>query len=708
MFLAVATGVLQLPANARAGSVNLSAGFEYTGSESESENQITGENTETSSAIHRQRYNLNFSRNIYPYLVFSGGSNFRIDNTDFKFNGGRTEVENSSIRPHLELKLANPFILTGIGYQNSENSQKIAGDPKTTRSSTTYFTYLSLRPDQWPELDLRYSRTDRTSDPETIDSVEDRVIVHSKYNFDNTYIDYTFTQNENEDRKNDFRTTSRSHNGKIRYNQGYLDGKVSINTGYWFNLSETDLEGSGSALVPRLRSGSLFSLDLTPEDGPALGSISGLIDGNKTTPTSLDIGLAGDETTLTNIGVDLGFSSAVDTIRLWTDRELTPEISDSFTWTVYTSPDNNDDSSWQLHATISPGDFDQFENFFEISFPSVDTRFIKIAVMPLLPSVLGASGFPNILITEMEVFTTITSQQGLNTINHNLSFNLGWKASERTSLGYDGFYRYQKTDPSGFDETSLTNGIFVNHKFNDTFTGSARISRQDRDVSGKDTANSTHSAALRANYIETFRQTLTYSGSRTYDELGDSRSDGVFLRSSADLYRGISALIDTGLSWGQDADGTSSNSKFVRIGSKLLPNSMITLDLDYSANWSQSSGEEERLKETGSFQAFILPGRYLSIFARLRFNEDEDNRDTFQNYSVNWSPSPGGSVQLFMSYDQRILSEGNKEDKVFSPGFRWRMTRYAVLRTTYSWFDSKSDTELRNSRSLTANLRINL
>jgi hypothetical protein len=696
-----------VPETARADNVSLSAQFEYLSSDSETENKITLDRTESGSSVFRQRYNLNLSRNIYPYLVFRGGGSFKIEDTESDFEGGGSEVEKTTLRPYLELKLANPFIITGLGYQSMENRRKLSGSDATTDTRTTYYTFLSLRPDDLPELDLKYSRTNRSSDPKTTDRVEDLVTVHSRYPFEGGIVDYAFNQSENKDRINDFRTVIRSHNAKIQHARSFADGTVNINTGYWFSHSETDLEGGGSTLVPQLRSAGLFSLDITPEDGPALGSIGGLIDGILDAPTSIDIGLAGDESELTNIGLDLGFTAAVDTVHLWVDRELTPEVADSFTWYVYTSPDNTDNSEWELHATVSPGDFGTFENRFEISFSSVQTRFIKVVVMPLLPSVPGASGFPNIFVTEMEAFTRITSQDGFQTLSHNLNYNIAWRISDRTTTGYDWFFRNRKSEPADIETTSMTNGVFINHVFSKIFTGGARASRQDLDDPGGESATNNYSASLRANYLPTFRQALTYSGTRTYGRQSDSRSDGLFLRNNADLYHGWSAYLDTGLTWSRDED-RKARSLLTRVGTKLVPNEIVTLNLDYTANRTQSAGEDERLKETGNFQAFILPSRNLSLFARLQYVEEEDSRSTLQNYDINWAPNPGGSVQLFLSYNQRILSEGNVEETVLSPGLRWRITRYATFRTTYSLFESDSDTESRDSRNLTANLRLNL
>ena len=62
---------------------------------------------------------------------------------------------------------------------------------------------------------------------------------------------------------------------------------------------------------------------------------------------AVDFGFLSDEqeaAALTNIGVDFGFAVDVDQIRIWVDRALTATVANSFSWTVYTSPDNRNNS----------------------------------------------------------------------------------------------------------------------------------------------------------------------------------------------------------------------------------------------------------------------------------------------------------------------------------------------------------------------------
>ena len=696
------------PEIAAAAGFDFNATYGYTSTEAETENRITGQDSESDSTIKSQSYNLYFSRDIYPFLIITGGGNFRITDTESEFDGAVTETERTSIRPYLELKIDNPFMQTGVGFRDYEDRQKVSGGEGTMRYNQTKYAFFSMQPYQLPELDLKVSKADRYNDPETSNTTEDQVTAHTRYDFKGGSVDYTLGKTRTRNNVIDFTTKTDAHNLRFRHSGSYNEGKVSISSGYWFSRNETDLEGTGSTLVPQLRSAGLFSLDLTPEDEPALGTIVGLIDGDTITPTSLDLGLDGDETTLTNIGLDMGFTASVDTIRLWVHRELLQEVSESFTWYVYTSPDNTDTSEWQLHATVSAADFGIFENRFEMSFPEVQTRYIKVVVQPLLPTVPGASAFQNIFVTEMEVFSTLTAGAGFSSTRHRLDESIFWKVTDRTSVGYDWFYRLQMSDPGDVEESAMTNGIFVNHRFDSVFSGSARISRRDQyEVTGDSAVNS-YSAALRADYLRTLRQSLTYSGTQAFDDEGGGRTDSFFLRNSADLYRGLSAFLDTGMNWSTTGDEGRTATTTVRVGSKLIPNEVVTLNIDYRSNRSKDPEGQEHVSENGSFQAFILPSNSLSLFARLRYDELEEERRSTQQYTLNWSPLMGGSLQFLLSYDRTFRSEGNEDLKTLSPGLRWRITRYASLRTAYRWSSSESDTQTQDSRSVTANLNLNL
>ena len=119
--------------------------------------------------------------------------------------------------------------------------------------------------------------------------------------------------------------------------------------------------------------------------------------------------IIGGDTRERNIGLDFSLAQDVNTLRVWVDRELPATISGSFSWDVYTSSDN---LNWSLYTTLSPAPFGQFDNRFEITFSSVNTRYIKVVVKPLSAAVQGASGYPDIFVTEIQAFSSNISGTG--------------------------------------------------------------------------------------------------------------------------------------------------------------------------------------------------------------------------------------------------------------------------------------------------------
>ncbi len=248
----------------------------------------------------------------------------------------------------------------------------------------------------------------------------------------------------------------------------------------------------------------------------------------------------------------------------------------------------------------------------------------------------------------------------------------------------------------------------MNHAFNRVFTGSARLFRDDEDATGEEkSVEYTYSGSVRAAYSENFSQTLSYSGTHLTEEEGSSYTNSTLLRNSARLYRGWDAFLDTGYSWDSPLGEGRTTSTLVRLGTNLLPNEKISININYDARWSKESGEPSRFRQEGDVQAFFYPFRTLSLFARVNVVDEED-KDTrsFQNYSLNWSPFPEGALEFFFQYSEQFNSEDDSEDRIIGPGLRWRIRRGASLELFYNLIQSESETEKTESRNFTANLRI--
>jgi hypothetical protein len=462
---------------------------------------------------------------------------------------------------------------------------------------------------------------------------------------------------------------------------------------------------------PLLRSDGLSALDNTPEDGPALSVNDALIDGNLIATAGLDIGTAGDQTQLVNIGVDLGFPQAVDHIRIWVDRRLSAIVADSFSWGVYTSPDNTDLSTWSLVATVSPAIYATFENRFDIFFPTVNTRFIKVVTRPLSPTVPGATDFTNIFVTEIQAFINQTGASDTtetSVTDHNYTLNLRGRLSDRTIVNYNLLYSQQNSDPDNDERTQLSNSVYLNHTFNNVFSANVNGQRGDTSVMDDDRTNYNYGASLKAAWLRTFDQSLTYTGRYEDGDLGTAYQNSLFLRSNTILYRGWSAFFDLGYSWEKLPTGERITSSVIRPGTSIQPHRTLDMNLNFQFKRNEQSGGDIGPSDETKWdvQAFYTPFSTLSLFGKLNGLHRDGERDVFQQYTLNWSPFPDGDLQFFFTFNEVLMSENDRKQTVVGPGLQWRIGRHINLDMAYNWTDDDSDIQRIESNIFNSELKL--
>ena len=253
----------------------------------------------------------------------------------------------------------------------------------------------------------------------------------------------------------------------------------------------------------------------------------------------------------------------------------------------------------------------------------------------------------------------------------------------------------------------------MNHIFGDTF--SANVNGQRTDVSNdvangtEDSYNYTYGASLRANWLNTFNQALTFSGTYDNTELGSSSQNALFLRNNAILYQGWSAFLDTGYTWEDPEEGSRITSVIIRQGMNLQPNQKISLNLTYSYKRTMQSGEDLGPSDETRWdiQGFYIPFRNLSFFAKVNSLIRDGSTDTFQNYTVNWSPFPDGDLQFFFVFNEILMSENNQEERVIGPGLKWTIGPHISLDLSYNYTTSDNDTQKIESNVFSGELRTN-
>jgi hypothetical protein len=704
---------------ARADSVNFSTDHQYTNSKGTTKFKLTGEKVDSDYEQFIQLYNFNLSKNIYPYLVLNSGAVYQVTTNSTTTGDNNIDSEEKILTPFAELNLTNPIYQAGLAYHKRRIEEDVTGLPDTRADRDEITGTLGMNPPSnlFPDWSLRYSDIHTYDSPETQDQYQKVWMVDTYYEpVRNLLLDYSYQRTDTEEKIQNFDTVQQSHLGTAQYSNSFLDHRLSMDTSYTLNYSKFEFSrGGGTSEVPLLPVAGLSSVNIyPPDDGPAMNDNPALIDGNTTVSAGPNIGTAGEQGQSVNLGLDFGFAANVDTLYVWVDRRLTSTtIINSFSWSIYTSPNNTDSSTWTFIATVSPANFGTFDNRFEISFPQVNTQYIKVVTSALSGVVPGAE---NIFVTELQAF--ITSSEGSfnaenSTLNQNYNLGLRGKLSARTLLGYNFFYTRQDTDPGNIKRTQYTNGLYLNHTFNDIFSANANGQRSDAsaDVAGgtEDSYNYTYGASLRAGWLATFNQALTFSGSYDNDVLGNSSQNAVFLRNNAILYRGWSAFLDTGYTWEDPEAGSRITSFVVRQGTNLQPNPKISLNLAFSYKRTMQSGEDVGPNEETRWdiQGFYTPFRNLSFFAKINALTQNGSTNTFQNYTVNWSPFPDGNLQFFFIFDEILLSENNQEQRVIGPSLKWTIGPHISLDMSYNFTTTDNDTQKLESNVFSANLRTN-
>jgi hypothetical protein len=676
--------------------------------------KITGEKTDTSYVGLFQRNNIFLARDIYPYLSVQGGGNFDIDFSRFEvLHLLTTDTTETRLSPFGQITLDNPEYKAGFWYSQRLLDTNTTGIPNENASLEEWNAYLGWKPGENFEVNGRYFQSHAVADPNGADLQENRILADMRYvPFDELQLSYQGSVLQSRDLRLNTEGSEQNHNGRVEFTRQFINNRFLVNASYNLQYLSLSLPASGNQgrLLPVPRVAAFFSINNNPAAGEVSTPVPTLIDGNVSASTGIDIGLDGDEISLTNMAVDLGTATAVDAVYLWVDRPLSSSVANSFTWSVYVSPDNTVTSSWTLVATVVPAEFGPFENRFAIPFPETETRFIKVVTRPLALTVPDAINYPNIFVTEMEVFRSIAPGEGDYLHEewlHNTYLNLRGRLGDRTNCGYNFYFLYRDQMNPDEIKDEFSNGIYLTHVFNDTFSVNANASRVDTTLAGDLLVNYYYSAALKAAYLPTLSQSLIYSGYVEEDVL-TTWTHSVFLRNNADLFRGWTLFVDVGyLRETGDPEKERSN-LIVRTGSEVRPNEKITLTLNYSGILDVfSGGPVDDTQNQLDVQAFLLPTRNLSLFARIGIVTDPGVPvQVLQNYSANWSPFPDGDLQFLFTYTEALGTGDAIKERTFGPGFKWKIGLHAYLTFYYNRIRTETETLVTEADSVTSKIRI--
>jgi hypothetical protein len=701
----------------------------------------TGTTTKTSINSLRERVSLDLNTTIFPNLGLRAGGMFEKDISWNKTDGMNTKSTTTQLRPYFDLVFSNPIYTAGVGYNRREETDKATGSPSLTTVNEDYHAILGWRPVGFPSMDFLFRRTntfDKTGVTENVTT--DFFNLSSTYTYKGLYLQYQGTYIDTTDKLNHFETTDMIHTGRITYTDSFFHNRVSFNGSYNVIFDETTNTSTGAAVGGTISSqifpfAGLFLITNMPTMG-ALSPNSALIDGNLTVSSGINIGVPplGGNADPRNIGLDLLNSTQVNELFVWVDRDLSsaPAIANSFSWDVYTSSDN---LTWTFQFTVSlppppppPAfptgvTFGPFQNRFDITFPNVvTTRYIKVVVKPLTAAAAAlVPSFANpdrIFVTELQAFLKKPTSQvvkgpGAKTtrITHLLNTDVRATILNIPTLYYESSFFFDREDPSGVQTYTLSNGLSANHRFSEIFSGNARVAIENGEQQNKTRTAYIYYASIVATPLRTLSDTLVYSGRQ--ETVGGKSNDNnsIFLNNTAALYKGIDVNLNGGVSFAKNEMGQSQTSTIINFGSTITPHRTLTLNLSYSDTITNQSGgglpSSSTFSRRGQVDLNYTPFETLQLFASVGVLLEKDQKtQTIQNYGINWSPFPDGTLQFSFAFNESLNSFDNSKSRVIVPSLRWNITSRILLTVSYLNIRTSSKSLSTDSNGFSANLKI--
>ena len=699
-------GVAISTKNACADGINGSIELDYDRINSKT-TDASGESTRTKTNVFLQRYNLDLEKTIYPYLKLRTGGIFEKDIAKGKTDGTEANSTITKINPQIDLTLQNPFYTAGVNYNKLEEKDEASGTPSVTNVREIYRAIFGLRPEGLPYMDMQISRTN-TYDKERLfsDNVDDYASLNLRYrSVKDLDLQYFGTYNDLKDRLNGIDSRDIAHTGRANYSTHFFDNRVYFNTNLSITHRQNKTTAGSSGEVPfqAFPFSGLSALDDTPVEG-ALDQNPALIDGNLTAGSGINIGPVpvGGDNRPRNIGLDFFNATELNTLYVWVDRQVPVSVANSFSWDIYTSSDN---LNWSFLQTVSAVQFGTFDNRFEIDFSQVTTRYIKLVTNPLPSTVIVPPGtdLSNIFVTELQAFLKKPAQEAKGSTTSTIQLydvDVRTILLQRPYVYYDLYYVFQNTDLPPSTTSVVTNSLNLSHPLSRFFSINARIARDDgKDLNGKLQANS-YNASLRATPLPTLSHSLVFSGRSEKSGSESTDTNSVFLYNYAELYKGINVNLSGGYSVSKNETGRKDRNVLINFGASLVPNSYLTLDINYSGFTTKETGGGREDTTTFTRRSEIaatftpLQTVYLVTSFEVLTQNDRD-RQFLQHYAAIWSPFRNGDLQFNFSFSDDFNTYNDEKDRTIVPSIRWNISRRSYVDVSYNI--TKTETVLGSS-----------
>ena len=605
--LAVAFVLLVVWTDARADGVSLYLEPIFTISSTDQQDQL-GNGTHLDARVLTQNYRLSFDRAMGPAFTIGAGGLLESQRTWRTDSYGSATLDAYVRSLYGRITMGLPALNTGLTYDLATASANVAV-PIVNQNLSAYANWL---PYELPEVNFRFNLSNQhDSARATTDVTTPSILGSVRYLIAPFEFRYFLQWAQPKDSVTGTEASALDQSLQGIYAARLLEGRTAVYVSLIFRnqMVKTLTAGQGTVSVQQHPVAGLSLVEVFPAE-PTTDTLSpnpALIDGNLLTSAVVDLGYAptqaGDDNRR-DLGVQFAnVVTPVNTVQVWVDRLLPPELSSSYTWAAYQSDDNR---VWTPVSITGPVTFGPFQNRFEIPIQETRARYLKVVTQPLRVGLTVDPAYANVFVTEMQVFLvrpadSVPREQATSggVLNATAS-TLIWRAA---NLSWDVAANGEWRTSPGVKTWSFMNTFTASQWLSRTLQVNERIARQDGDEGLGHYGQTDWSAGLVWRPLPTFNGSLIYSGqfidSRpTLDvETGEYVNLPVgFLHTltsliRADLYEGISALVNA--SWGlqNDYDGTN------RWNGTLTATAAFTANpwLSFTLGWTSTLSDVEAL-----------------------------------------------------------------------------------------------------------------
>jgi hypothetical protein len=653
---------------------------------------------------------------LYPSLRLNTGGVFERDSFATNINGNLVDSTFSRSRPFILLRSTSPVFAPGVGYFRREERAGTAGLPTMKLVNDEYAGYLGWYPAGGPRTDLQYLNTHTFDEARTSQDVgKNFVNLISSYTRSSFMATYLGTYLDSNDHVVSLETTQQSHAARATGSGSLLTKRWTWNGLYnlnYQNVRSVSTGTSGEVALPITPFAGLAALGDLPT-AVRLTANPLLVDANLTAGAGIDIGLTtatGDQQAR-NIGLDLLNPTPVNRMLVWVDRELPIDIASAFSWEIYSS---SDDIVWKQETVVPIAPFGPFENRFQIDFPSVTARYVKVVTKPLSVAAPDAARFPDILVTELQAFVR-QSAAGLTTefsqTTHIVNADTRFRLMNAPSLFYEGYVLYDGPASSAKSTATLSNGLTVNHSFARIFSAYARAAReQGHDTRGERTATVSN-ATLTIDPMPTLRSSLLYTGEDEQIDGLPSTRRGIFIQNSAQPYRGVNVLFGIGWNSATRETGEISHDRLMNATATVTPRQHVTFTFSYDELIDSRSGVYQGPPQTATRRAYAAvafdPMRTLHlVLGEEAVDITGQNLRSTHNINVNWAPFPDGTLQLMFAHNEELRALEFGSDTSTIGAVRWNLSRRSYLDVSYQKTRSEFTFQTTASSIFAINIRL--